>query len=58
MIVAWTAALAVYLAAAIALTLGLIGVVSLALPPGKFRTACQLALALLGGLVATIMLWN
>jgi hypothetical protein len=55
MILAWTAALAIYLAAAIALSLAAIALASVAAPPGRLRTAIQIILALLGLIVAVLL---
>ena len=44
--------------AAIGLILGLLALASVAAPPGKLRTLLQLALALVGLIVAGLLLWN
>ena len=58
MILAWTAAGVLYIVAAIGLILGLLALASVAAPPGKLRTLLQLALALVGLIVAGLLLWN
>jgi hypothetical protein len=58
MIFAWTAAFVVYIVAAILLVLGLLALTTWLVPPGKLRTALQLLLALLGLIVATLLLWD
>ena len=57
-LLAWSAAIAIYICAAIILVLGSLAVVSLSLPPGRLRSACQLVLALLGLAVCTLLMWK
>jgi hypothetical protein len=57
MILAWTAAFALLLIGAILAVLGFLALVSVVLPPGKLRLACQLLLAILGLLAAALLAW-
>jgi hypothetical protein len=58
MLLAWTAALVVYAAAAIGLTLALMALATWATPPGRIRTAMQIVLALIGLAVTALLLWD
>ena len=58
MLLGWTAAYVIFLVGAIIAVLGALSIASLLMRPGAGRTAMQIALAILGLIVATLVLWR
>lgn len=58
LLLAWTAALAILICAAILVPLLLLALLSIVLPRGTARTICQLLLAVLGLTVASLLVWG
>ena len=56
-LVAWTAAFAVYMIGATIVVLIALRLAINLLPPGRLRTTCDVLFALLGLAVATVVVW-